>query len=250
MTAGPEPVAASSTTGYFAKQIPMQLQLTQAAALPRLCPAIGMHAECSVAPLLRPICCPTPPQLSIRSAFACKPPAPCAHQYRQLTTSGARPRSSRRTVSPISHIPCLHSLGGTSVELRGSRAHSCSWVCTLAWAPAPSGQCSWNHDHAMLMRIAVCVTRRKQHRPGIASNDNTMHVPTARSSANLTKPNHTPTRHTRAKDRIIPQIAVCAQQLREGVGLQFGMELNSPARRGCGVALPVVFPPPLVRGHT
>ena len=47
---------------------------------------------------------------------------------------------------------------------------------------------------------------RKQQRPGIASNDNTKHVPTARSSADLTKPNNTPTRHTRAKDKIIQQM--------------------------------------------
>ena len=32
----------------------------------------------------------------------------------------------------------------------------------------------------------VCVTRRKQHRPGITPNDNTTHVPTAGSSAALT----------------------------------------------------------------
>ena len=52
-----------------------------------------------------------------------------------------------------------------------------------------------------------CVTRRKQHRPGIASNDNTMHATTARSSADLTKPNQTPTRHNLAKDTIILHIA-------------------------------------------
>ena len=51
------------------------------------------------------------------------------------------------------------------------------------------------------------VTRRKQHRPGIASNDNTMHVPTARSSADLTNPNQTPTRYTHAKGRIFLQMA-------------------------------------------
>ena len=45
----------------------------------------------------------------------------------------------------------------------------------------------------------VCVTRRTQHRPGIASNDNTMHVTAARSSADLTKRNQTPTRHTLAE---------------------------------------------------
>ena len=52
----------------------------------------------------------------------------------------------------------------------------------------------------------VCVTRRKQHRPGIAPNANTTHVPTAGSSAALTKPNHTPTRHLRAKGKILLQM--------------------------------------------
>ena len=51
---------------------------------------------------------------------------------------------------------------------------------------------------------SCCVTRRKQHQPGITPNDNTTHVPTAGSSAALTKPNHTPTRHPRAKGKIIP----------------------------------------------
>ena len=48
------------------------------------------------------------------------------------------------------------------------------------------------------------VTRRKQHQPGITPNDNTTHVPTAGISAARTKPNHTPTRHPRAKGKIIP----------------------------------------------
>ena len=43
------------------------------------------------------------------------------------------------------------------------------------------------------------VTRRKHHRPGIAPNANTTHVPTAGSSAAPTKPNHTPSRHSRAR---------------------------------------------------
>ena len=47
-----------------------------------------------------------------------------------------------------------------------------------------------------------CVTRRKQHQPGITPNDNTTHMPTARSSAALTKPNHTPTRHPLAKGKM------------------------------------------------
>ena len=38
----------------------------------------------------------------------------------------------------------------------------------------------------------LSVTRRKQQSPGIASNDSTTHVPTARSSADPTKPTHTP----------------------------------------------------------
>ena len=37
-------------------------------------------------------------------------------------------------------------------------------------------------------------------------NDNETHVPTAGSSAALTKPNHTPTRHPRAKGKIIRQM--------------------------------------------
>ena len=54
-----------------------------------------------------------------------------------------------------------------------------------------------------MVYLLMCVTRRKQKRPGIASNDHTKHVPIARSSGDLTKPKHTLTRHTRAKDRII-----------------------------------------------
>ena len=53
----------------------------------------------------------------------------------------------------------------------------------------------------------MCVTRRKQLRPGIASNDNTMHVPNARSSADVTKRNQTPTQYTLAKERIFLQMA-------------------------------------------
>ena len=34
------------------------------------------------------------------------------------------------------------------------------------------------------------------------------HVPTARSSADLTKPTHTPTRHTRPKDKILLQMVM------------------------------------------
>ena len=60
-------------------------------------------------------------------------------------------------------------------------------LCFLAAGP---GRCGF-----------LCVTRRKQHRPGTAPNANTTHVPTAGSSAAPTKPNHTPTRHPRAKGK-------------------------------------------------
>ena len=55
--------------------------------------------------------------------------------------------------------------------------------------------------HISLHSALCSVTRRKQERPGNASNDNTAHMPTARISADLTKPNHTPTRHTLTKDK-------------------------------------------------
>ena len=48
--------------------------------------------------------------------------------------------------------------------------------------------------HARAGYACDCVTRRKHHRPGIAPNANTTHVPTAGSSAAPTKPNHTPSR--------------------------------------------------------
>ena len=55
------------------------------------------------------------------------------------------------------------------------------------------------------MRVVPCVTRRKHHRPSIAPNDNTTHVPNAGSSAAPTKPNHTPSRHSRAKGKLFLQ---------------------------------------------
>ena len=54
--------------------------------------------------------------------------------------------------------------------------------------------------------ILGCVTQRKQYRQGIASIDNTLHATTARSNADLMKPNQNPTRYTRAKHTIILQI--------------------------------------------
>ena len=72
-----------------------------------------------------------------------------------------------------------------------------SYVCCFAHVrPCAQGRCGQcPHGSG--------VTRRKQHRPGTAPNDNTTHVPTAGSSAALTKPNHTPTRHPHAKGKTI-----------------------------------------------
>ena len=57
----------------------------------------------------------------------------------------------------------------------------------------------------MHMPIWHGVTRRKHHRPGVAPNANTTHVPTAGSRAAPTKPNHTPSRHSRAKGKLLLQ---------------------------------------------
>ena len=82
-----------------------------------------------------------------------------------------------------------------------------SWCARLVCTPGVLYSYHTLHPVACVaMGPEMCVTRRKQQRPGIASNDDTTHVPTARSSADLTKPNHTPTRHSRAKDKIILQL--------------------------------------------
>ena len=80
-----------------------------------------------------------------------------------------------------------------------SRLASCCLSCEL-WCYRRL--CFFKGDSVLFV-----VTRRKQKRPGIASNDNTTHAPTARRSADLTKPNHTPMRHIHSKDRIILQMA-------------------------------------------
>ena len=74
------------------------------------------------------------------------------------------------------------------------------------------------------------VTRRKQHRPGIAPNTNTTHVPTAGSSAALTKPNHTPNRHPRAKGKILLQpVGVTCSILSRGAQCQHAPPPSPPA---------------------
>jgi len=68
-------------------------------------------------------------------------------------------------------------------------------------------------------------TRRKQHRPGITLNDNTVHVPTARSSADLLRPNHTPlqpvTPHAAGSRR--PHFAVCVVCCIGAFGMRAGL---------------------------
>ena len=59
------------------------------------------------------------------------------------------------------------------------------------------------HSFCLLGDARPCLlSRRKHHRPGIAPNANTTHVPTAGSSAAPTKPNHTPSRHSCAKGKL------------------------------------------------
>ena len=78
-----------------------------------------------------------------------------------------------------------------------------------------------------------CVARRKQQRPGNASYDNTTHVLTGISSANLKKPSHTPTRHTRAKVKIILQMATpqAASSQRTHVSRTQGRGRTHPVNR-------------------
>ena len=78
------------------------------------------------------------------------------------------------------------------------RAIPCVRATCVRWLHAAS--CVANYiEKATQGRHPCSVTRRKQHQPGITPNDSTTHVPTAGSSAALTKPNHTQTRHPRAK---------------------------------------------------
>ena len=70
----------------------------------------------------------------------------------------------------------------------------CQANCALRTLALHAAHClPTNNNNNKYDACGKCVTRRKQQRPGIASNDNTTHVPTARSSADLTKPNQTPT---------------------------------------------------------
>ena len=68
---------------------------------------------------------------------------------------------------------------------------------TTCIMPSVLAECSLRHG----------VLHGKQQRPGIAPNDNTMHVTIVRSSADLPKRNQTPTRHTLANDTIPLQTA-------------------------------------------
>ena len=85
---------------------------------------------------------------------------------------------------------CHLTFNSSTLVVARTLGHGCAvsvcWVCTCVTI----AMAGWLHG--------VCVSRRKQHRPGIAPNANTTHVPTAGSSAAPTKPNHTPSRHSRA----------------------------------------------------
>ena len=107
-----------------------------------------------------------------------------------------------------------------------STFHTCTAIGANPTAGHSAGVFRCNHDllHGILPMlehmydffynymydffVATCmirVTQRKQHRPGIAPNA-TVHGPTAGSSAALTKPYHTPTRHPSAKGKILLQM--------------------------------------------
>ena len=92
---------------------------------------------------------------------------------------------------------CHLTFNSSTLVVARTLGHGCAvsvcWVCTCVTI----AMAGWLHG--------VCVSRRKQHRPGIAPNANTTHVPTAGSSAAPTKPNHTPSRHSRAKGKLLLQ---------------------------------------------
>ena len=127
-------------------------------------------------------------------------------------THKLRDMASEHPVRPVVQCGQLHN--GT--DTRCVHGCICVWwprheMYTAAWtaarmqkSPLPSGI---TQVSGALEVSAVCVIRRKQQRPGIAPNDNTMHVTTARSRADLMKRNQTPTRHTLAEDTIILQTA-------------------------------------------
>ena len=111
--------------------------------------------------------------------------------------------------------------GRTLPQLTGNTLGGTSAINAAQWTKPPLSTFDkdiWNFTGAVLPSTAQhphlpslyqCVTRRKQHRPGIASNNNTTHVATARSSADLTKRNQTPTRYTLAKGTTILQTDTC-----------------------------------------
>ena len=103
----------------------------------------------------------------------------------------------------------VESSVAASVRTGGRRCavRMCTLRCAASSGTIP-GPCCWSGPVRTLLcnypwLLYVCVTRRKQHQPGITPNDSTTHVPTAGSSAALTKPNHTPTQHPRAKRKTI-----------------------------------------------
>ena len=86
---------------------------------------------------------------------------------------------------------------------QGNKLKPLSLTSKTGTTAARSERTKWTQCQEHLPHHVV--TRRKQHRPGIASNMNTMLVTTARSSAGLTKRNHSPMRYNLAKDTTTPQ---------------------------------------------
>ena len=113
--------------------------------------------------------------------------------YNQPNRPNQQTAQTMHQASPVVTCNCVRNPGGgTRNRTRDLPKKGSAFITSSDhWVP-------------QLAPIQECVTRRKQHQPGITPNDNTTHVPTAGTSAALTKPNDNPTRHPRAKGKIIP----------------------------------------------
>ena len=102
-------------------------------------------------------------------------------------------------------------IGGPQAEVAGLVARPLP-LGEMARVVAQLGCDRGLHQHVHLRVQSVPVvggdTLRKQHRQGIASDDNTIHATAARSNADLTKPNQTPTRYTLEKNTRLLEVSI------------------------------------------
>ena len=114
-----------------------------------------------------------------------------------LTIPNAGVKEKRTVFSEHMNTKCEYIITNLMIYSREQK-----WVLTPCHLTC---QCDGSRCFVHAYAMSSGVTRRKQHRPGIAPNANTTHVPTAGSSAAPTKPNHTPTPHPRAKGKPLLQ---------------------------------------------